>query len=321
MIRCRRASKAILAAAVVAACGLAACARLGDGRAGRELLVIGHRGAPYDAPENTIASFDLALALGATAIETDLCVTGDGRIALWHDPDPDDPVAILRQLGFEWLLYVPSVPAVGSPWRRPVSALALDELRDHYGYAPPFGERDPAAWIPALEDLFAWAAGVSAGDLRALFLDVKLGPGETEAAAFVAAEAHRLATRGPGRLPREVAVYLLSPHADVAAALDRERARFRDTPLRVARDFESDGALEATSASALRDVSTGFTPSRTWAGYVGEVAGLVEARDGGALDSVVVWTLDDPAEWEVLLSWRVDGIMTNDPAALAALRR
>jgi glycerophosphoryl diester phosphodiesterase len=50
-------------------------------------LVIAHRGASRDAPENTLEAFRLAVEQGADMIETDLHRTRDGRIALYHDDD------------------------------------------------------------------------------------------------------------------------------------------------------------------------------------------------------------------------------------------
>jgi len=50
-----------------------------------DCLTIAHRGASADAPENTTAAFDLAIAHGADMIETDLHRTRDGAIVLHHD--------------------------------------------------------------------------------------------------------------------------------------------------------------------------------------------------------------------------------------------
>lgn len=50
------------------------------------LHAIAHRGASGYAPENTAAAFDLAIAMGADAIETDVQVTRDGELVLFHDP-------------------------------------------------------------------------------------------------------------------------------------------------------------------------------------------------------------------------------------------
>ncbi len=49
------------------------------------MLVIAHRGASGNAPENTMAAFRKAVALGATFIETDLQLSRDARFVAIHD--------------------------------------------------------------------------------------------------------------------------------------------------------------------------------------------------------------------------------------------
>lgn len=48
-------------------------------------MIVAHRGASYDAPENTLAAFKEAWAQGADAIEGDFYLSGDGRIVCIHD--------------------------------------------------------------------------------------------------------------------------------------------------------------------------------------------------------------------------------------------
>ena len=48
-------------------------------------LVIAHRGASAEAPENTIASFELAVAQGADGIELDVHLSSDGHPVVIHD--------------------------------------------------------------------------------------------------------------------------------------------------------------------------------------------------------------------------------------------
>jgi glycerophosphoryl diester phosphodiesterase len=50
--------------------------------------LIGHRGAPRERPENTLASFLRALDLGADAVELDVHATRDGVVVVHHDPVP-----------------------------------------------------------------------------------------------------------------------------------------------------------------------------------------------------------------------------------------
>jgi len=79
-----------------------------DGK-GKGPWVIGHRGASGYAPENTMASFERALALGADAIELDIHPTRDGELVVIHDLElarttsgrgrvSDHPLAEIRAL-------------------------------------------------------------------------------------------------------------------------------------------------------------------------------------------------------------------------------
>ena len=72
---------------------------------------IAHRGASFDAPENTIASAKLAWDLGADAVECDIYLSKDNRLMVIHDKDTkrtctgkknlaiaDTPSTLLRDL-------------------------------------------------------------------------------------------------------------------------------------------------------------------------------------------------------------------------------
>jgi glycerophosphoryl diester phosphodiesterase len=50
-------------------------------------LVIAHRGASAQEPENTLRAFELAIKLGAQMIELDLHSTRDGHVVVIHDND------------------------------------------------------------------------------------------------------------------------------------------------------------------------------------------------------------------------------------------
>jgi glycerophosphoryl diester phosphodiesterase len=53
------------------------------------VLRVGHRGAKGHAPENTFASFNLAMELGVNAVETDVHLSKDGQVVLIHDHTVD----------------------------------------------------------------------------------------------------------------------------------------------------------------------------------------------------------------------------------------
>ncbi len=100
--------------------------------------VIGHRGAAWYAPENTLESFRLALAQGADAIEFDIRRSADGEAMVFHDatldrttdqrgPVATRPAAELQRLDAGFRHEEPGVP--GTPFRgRGVRIPALREV-------------------------------------------------------------------------------------------------------------------------------------------------------------------------------------------------
>lgn len=56
-----------------------------SGLATAQVQIIGHRGASYLAPENTVASAKLAWELGADAVEVDIYLTADNKVMCLHD--------------------------------------------------------------------------------------------------------------------------------------------------------------------------------------------------------------------------------------------
>jgi glycerophosphoryl diester phosphodiesterase len=52
---------------------------------GKKPLVIAHRGGAVESTENTIAAFQRAVRIGSDGIETDLRLTRDGVVVIYHD--------------------------------------------------------------------------------------------------------------------------------------------------------------------------------------------------------------------------------------------
>jgi glycerophosphoryl diester phosphodiesterase len=59
-------------------------------------LVLGHRGASNAEPENTIAAYERARAMGADGVELDVRRTADGVLIIHHDPIEVVPFEELR---------------------------------------------------------------------------------------------------------------------------------------------------------------------------------------------------------------------------------
>lgn len=61
--------------------------RRGVPRAEGRPLVLGHRGASADAPENTLAAFRVAIEQGADGVELDVRRCATGEVVVFHDED------------------------------------------------------------------------------------------------------------------------------------------------------------------------------------------------------------------------------------------
>lgn len=55
------------------------------------MLVIAHRGASAELPENTLPAFERAIELGADFVELDVHADATGRLVVSHDPPPAGP--------------------------------------------------------------------------------------------------------------------------------------------------------------------------------------------------------------------------------------
>lgn len=142
-------------------------------------LICGHRGSPINEPENTIPSFDRALREGVNSLETDLCVTKDKEVILWHDWNPNELVAIIRENGFEpEVAYKPNFPAPFSGFRNKTSELNLIEIRKYFNYIKKSVSTSVNALIPTLREFITWLKDKS--QIKYVFLDIKVPRDEKE---------------------------------------------------------------------------------------------------------------------------------------------
>ena len=115
---------------------------------GHSVEIIGHRGASYDAPENTVVSVLTAWKQGADSAEIDIHLTQDNRIVLMHDDNTKRITGADHQ----------------------IAETASDVLRqlDAGGWKDPkfTGER-----IPFLEEILP-----TIPEKRRLFIEIKCGP-------------------------------------------------------------------------------------------------------------------------------------------------
>jgi glycerophosphoryl diester phosphodiesterase len=94
------------------------------------LLIIAHRGASREAPENTLESFCLAWKQGADGIEADFRLTVDGRIVCMHDETTVRTTGVALSVADTTLKELRRLDAghwMGAPWSGAVIP-TLDEV-------------------------------------------------------------------------------------------------------------------------------------------------------------------------------------------------
>lgn len=247
--------------------------------------VHGHRGARALLPENTLPAFKYAIAAGVDAIELDLAVTKDNVIVVSHDPVLNAPIC--------------RGPKSGAAIRE----LTLAQVREwdcgaERNPAFPRQQTVPGARIPTLDEVFALAP-----DGAFLFnIEAKSFPDHPQ----------------------------LAPPPDEFARLILERVRAHSLELRVifqSFDFRVLRAMERIAPdieiSALyvgpaKDFRT--IAQESGAGIVAPQFKLITSERVDQAHSaglrVMTWTPNAPADWDALIGWGVDAIITDDPAAL-----
>lgn len=291
-----------------------------------EFLVIGHRGSPTKAVENTIASFERALGEdGANAIETDVGVTRDGHAILHHDWDPDGSVAFARQAGAEFdVAYRPVAPAEGSPYRRAVCDLTLFDLRAHWGFARIDDDRASGAEIATLAELLAWAR--TKPRLRLVVLDLKVPDDRAELVETILGEVERARKHAPFAF--EVLYMTTMPKV-----LERIRTRVPDASRTfdveiepgLGRNEERYSAVGPALAYGNDHASIG-RPRATLGGWgiyrrvlgrdLRELAARAASGAPAPIRRLICWTINRPREMRDLLNMGVHGILSDRPDVL-----
>jgi glycerophosphoryl diester phosphodiesterase len=243
-------------------------------------LVVAHRGASVEQPENTIEAFAAAIDAGADAIEFDVRLTADGVPVVMHDAD------VSRT----------------TDGRGIVSALTLEEVR-RLRIALPGGG---AAGVPTLDEALGYLSGRAAADI-----ELKNGwdePGYDPLAApalepTLEALDHT-SFAGPVLLssfdePTLLRARSLRPKVPTGLLAEARR----DAPSALEAAIRGHHAWVLPFVGQVLDAGPGFP------GSVHE-AGL---RLG-------VWIADDEEMARTLFAWGADAVATNDPRAIAPVR-
>lgn len=266
-------------------------------------VIIGHRGARARFPENTIEGIRAAARLGVRQFEIDVAMTRDGVVVLSHDPWLNP--AITRAADGAWLRG--RGPRFVALDHASLGGLDVGRIRPGSAYARGFPHQAPndGACIPTLTDVLAISPNLS------WTIEIKTSPSRP-----------RL-THSP-----EVIAAAIVEVADEAGATERTTVQ--------SFDWRAPAYLQRVRP----DVSVAWLTTRStraWRGGQAALPGSIAARGGGtwsprsieltqrALDAahrlglrVVPWTVNDRIAAVRLAVWGVDGIITDDPVAMAA---
>ena len=133
----------------------------------------GHRGARGLAPENTLAGFARALAIGVTTIETDIAITRDDVLVISHDPALNPEVT----RGPDGRFLVARGPVIRELRFDDLQRYDVGRLNPALPYAARYPDQRPVdgARIPRLADLFALVQRAGNRSVK-LALEIKVSP-------------------------------------------------------------------------------------------------------------------------------------------------
>jgi len=249
--------------------------------------LFGHRGAAGEAPENTIASFRLALEQGAEIFETDVRASSDGEVLVFHDSTLERTTD-------------------GSGPVHELPAAVLQSLDAGYRFSTDQGKTYPyrgiGIRIPTLKELISEFPGVP------LNIEIKQeDPPIVEAVVKLIRQAGRpvLLAAANDSIMRQIRAVAPDIPTSFAAG---EVATF------VRAVFACESPPVPPGARALQ-----IPPS--YGGITLVTSETVEAAHRAGLE-MHVWTINEREEIRQLLALGVDGIVTDFPAlALAAFRQ
>jgi len=247
--------------------------------------IYGHRGARAHLPENTLQAFQRAIDDGANAIETDVHITSDGHVVVFHDATEQRIAgtsaaiaqvtlkqALTWDVGYQYVDTDGKRPFAGNDYRMPLLSGLLEaqnDIRINIDIKP--GTKA----VRSVVDVVRRHANPS-NVLLTGFDD-----GVREAL-------HDYGYEGPVGLGRGEAIRAL--------AIPRQLLRKRWAP------------------GTRIQVPPGFGPFK-----LGSKRFISKAHAVGL--KVDFWTINDPDEAVALVAYGADGIMSDDPALIASALR
>lgn len=257
--------------------------------------VQGHRGARAVRPENTLAAFEYALGVGVDVLELDVAVTKDRHVVVAHDPHlmPE------RCLG-------PEKKRLGAPLA--IASLTLEQVKTYDCGSlknPRFPRQELApAEIPTLDEVLALAKRSKHPAAKTVHFNIetKIFPAHPDLSP-------------PPETFAELVVKMVRRHKLVERTIVQSfdhrtlvATKKLEPKIRIAM-LQPDGLPPLVPIARALGAEI-VSPHHEW----------IRKQDVDQLHRVgvrvVPWTANDREAWTRLLELGVDGIITDDPAAL-----
>jgi glycerophosphoryl diester phosphodiesterase len=292
-------------------------------------LTIGHRGSPVDEPENTLPSFERALNEGANSLETDLCVTNDKEVILWHDWNPNDLVALFREGGFEpEVAYKPDFPSLLSDYRNKISELTLHEFRNHYNYIKKGDIEPTGVQIPTFEEFIQWVKDKD--KVKYVFLDLKVPSEEKERVLVILDQLDSLVAKyNPAckfileTFSKEVLVTAKNKYPDLTYCLDVEiPPGFIFIPRNysgVKKAIVNNNPVALVLRPYQTTIADWMTYRRVMRFDVKQKKRYNKKNPSKPINFVIGCTINDAKEMKCLIKIGINGMQTNYPRRLTNL--
>jgi glycerophosphoryl diester phosphodiesterase len=241
-------------------------------------LIIAHRGASHDAPENTLAAFKLAIEQGADGIEADFFLGKGGQVVCLHDPDTKRVAGkqlLVREARFEELRALDVGSWKGTKWK---------------------GER-----MPTLEEV---VAAVPEG--KKIYIELKSSREVVEPVAKVLA-ASKLK-------PEQVVI--ISFHEEAVAECKKQMPQFKAlwlSGMKKQKDGTPPPTAEHVAATLKRSGADGLGAEGVPEYF--NAAFIARLRELGCRE-FHVWTIDDPRVADFYAKLGAGSITTNRPGWL-----
>jgi len=252
-------------------------------------LIIGHRGASAVAPENTMAAFREAIAVGADGVEFDVRLTRDGVPAVIHD-------STLRRTGGL------SSRVADLTWAEVAKVNVGSWFAHKKNLAPGSFATET---VPSLADLLT----LFQSNTSTLFLEMKCdSPSEQRPLAEACLrliDEHSMKERVIVECFQLAALKLvkeIDPEIKTVALFE---PGFSNPSVLSDQRIINQAAEVGAAALALH-----YRLARKSLVEKGKLAGL----------KIAVWTVDDPTWIQSARAIGIDALITNDPAAMLAAR-